>query len=210
MAYDDIPLWKWCARTTDFKPSYETPDTPFGKRPVVLLPPHWVFDLSLPPKDLTERREIEALIHGTDGVPTFRVYDARVPYPAIWDVINDPLLGDAGIPAITVTAMSKTAATLTVTGTAGDVVTWGDPLAFTFNDRRYYFKARRSVTLTGGSDTLPVFVRPYADVPIVNVAADRIRPTQAFNVRIDDIDQGTDEDHLTRITLSGTEYWGGV
>ena len=213
MAYDDIPLWKWCARTKDFKPSYAVPDTPFGKRPIVLLTPHWVFDLTLPPKDLSERREIEALIHGHDGVPTFRVYDARVPYPAVFGVVNDRQMDAGGVPELTVVSMSKTTASLTVRGSANDYITWGDPLAFTFENRRYYFKAKQNLRLTGGDDVLEVFIRPYVDQDgdvAVGVLADRVRPTQAFNVRINDIDQGTGEDHLTRFTLAGTEYWGGV
>lgn len=210
MAYDDIPLWKWCARTKDFKPSYTVPDTPFGKRPIVLLTPHWVFDMTLPPKDMDERREIEALIHGTDGVPTFRVYDARVPYPAAYNAVNGSQIPAGGVPNLLVVSMSKTDAALTIRGVAGDYVTWGDPLAFTYDGRRYYFKAKENLKLTGGDDVLPVFIRPYADVSSVGVLAERVRPTQAFNVRINDIDQKTGEDMLTRFTLAGSEYWGSV
>lgn len=210
MAYEDIPLWKWCARTMDFKPSYEVPDTPFGKRPIVLLTPFWEFELTLPAKDMTERREIEALIHGNDGVPTFRMYDARVPYPAVFDIVNDAQAPAGGVPALTVVSMSKTNSTLTVNGEANDYITWGDPIAFTYNNRRYYFKAKQNLELTGGDDTLEVFMRPYADVTGVNTPAERVRPTQAFNVKVNDIEQSTGEDNLTRFTLSGTEYWGGV
>ena len=209
MAYDDIPLWNWCARTKDFKPSYEVPDTPFGKKPIVLLTPHWVFSLTLPPKDMDDRREIEALIHGSDGVPTFRVYDARVPYPRVFNAVSASQMPAGGIPDLRVVAMSKTDNNVTVNGTAGDRITWGDPLAFTFENRRYYFKACENLNLTGGDDTLKVFMRPRADTA-VNVLADRERPTQAFNVRINDIDQNTSDDHLTRFTLAGSEYWGGV
>lgn len=209
MTYEDLPLWKWCARTKDFKPSYAVPDTPFGKRPLVLLTPHWVFTLTLPPKDMDDRREIEALIHGYDGVPTFRVYDARVPYPAVFGAVAASQMPAGGVPDLLVVSMSKTAATLTVRGTAKDHITKGDPLAFTYDNRRYYFKAKEALTLTGGDDILPVFLRPYLDTA-VGVKADRVRPTQAFNVRINDINQRTDDDHLTRFSLAGTEYWGGV
>lgn len=213
MAYEDIPLWKWCARTKDFKPSYSTPDTPFGKRPIVMLTPHWVFDFTMPAKDMTERREVEALIHGYDGVPTFRVYDARVPFPAVFDAVTDRQLPAGGIPALTVVSMSKTTSSLTVRGLAGDYITWGDPIGFTHGSRRHYYKAKTSIRLTGGDDVLPVFIRPYVDADgdvAVDVEAERVRPTQAFNVRINDIPQRTDADHLTRFSVEGVEHWGGV
>jgi len=124
MTYEDLPLWKWCARTKDFKPSYAVPDTPFGKRPLVLLTPHWVFTLTLPPKDMDDRREIEALIHGYDGVPTFRVYDARVPYPAVFRAVAASQMPAGGVPDLLVVSMSKTTATLTVRGTANVNPNW--------------------------------------------------------------------------------------
>jgi len=200
--------WIWCANEVEFKPSYSVHKPEFGKQAHEFMSPYWMFELGLPPKDLTQRREIESFLARTEGVGVVNVYDPRLPVPAYWRKFSGPSAPQGIIPDLTVKAMDRLASTLTVSGEAGDLITTGDPIAFTHDNVRYYFKAHHDLWLDGTDQTLEVFIRPRISDSGLDIAAERERPTQRFVIQINETGGRTGINRMTDYQLAGVEFWG--
>ena len=195
--------WPFCATGILLKPSYIRSSTEFGAQSHEFGSAHWMLEASFKPSFTeAERSAYETLIHDNNGRGLFGVFDRRRPKPLA-------LIGTgAAVPALTVTGTSKVG-TITVTGTAGDVISRGDPIGFTHNNRRHYYKFKDTVALTGVADVLRVFISPRVDLAGISAAAERDRPECYFNVQINDVEGITDL-RQTPITLVGREYFGDV
>lgn len=198
--------WVWCPNGITFGPSYSMHAPTFGKVPHEFMSPHWVFEFDLPDKDLGERRDIEKALAESEGKIPFNVYDPRCPYPAHY-------LGKAGknapasiIPTLTVKAIDKATSTIIVSGQDRDLITHGDPIAFTYDDVRYYFKSKDDLRLTGSDQVLRVFLRPRVSLTGLSIDVDRIRPTCRFDVDINNTG-GKTERGMTNFSLRGIENW---
>jgi len=101
--------WIWCANEVEFKPSYSVHKPEFGKQAHEFMSPYWMFELGLPPKDLTQRREIESFLARTEGVGVVNVYDPRLPVPAYWRKFSGPSAPQGIIPDLTVTVLFQSA-----------------------------------------------------------------------------------------------------
>ncbi|PHR57937.1 MAG: hypothetical protein COA43_11210 [Robiginitomaculum sp.] len=172
----------------------------------VFMSPYWVFDFALPPQTLDTRREIESFLARTKGQAIVNVFDPRAPYPKRF-------IGVAGrhsplgiIPDVRVKAMSASASTLTIVGEAGDIISVGDPIAFTHDGYRYYFKFHDEVKLDGSEQTLSVWLQPLRSFGGENILADRIKPTCRFRVNINNTGGRTGVNRLTSFKLSGKQY----
>lgn len=202
--------WIWCANEVEFKPSYSVHKPEFGKQAHEFMSPFWTFDLGLPPKDMRQRREIESFLARTEGVGIVNVYDPRLPVPAYWQNHSGPNAPKGIIPALTVKAMNREASNLTVLGEAGDLITTGDPIAFTYQGMRYYFKAHHDLWLDGSEQALGVFIRPRVSLVDLDITASREKPTARFLIEINETGGRTGLNRLTSYKLSGIEYWGAV
>lgn len=192
--------WTYCSNQVIFKPFYPGASAPeFGLQQHSAFSPHWICELTLPAKELKEYREIEALLAETEGIGIVNAFDPRFPYPSKYKV------GDA-IPDIDVLAMSRANRTITVTGTPGDVIEKGDPIAFTHNGRRYYFKAMKRLLMTGGDLPLEVYLRPRETIASFRETIDRVRPAMRFSININDAYSESSQG-LTVFKLIGREFW---
>ena len=202
--------WIWCANEVEFKPSYSVHKPEFGKQAHEFMSPYWSFELGLPPKDMTQRREIESFLARTEGVGIVNVYDPRLPAPAYWQKYMDGHPPAGLIPELTITAMDRVASTIKVLGQDGDLITTGDPIAFTHAGVRYYFKAHHDLWLDGTEQSLDVFIRPRISLSGLSIVADRERPTARFLIEINDTGGRTGLNRMTDYRLSGVEYWGAL
>lgn len=198
--------WIWCPDEVTFRESFSVHEPQFGKKPHEYMSPVWLMEFTLPDQDLDKRRDIERAVSKSAGIVPFNVFDPRTPYPNYY-------IGTAGrnapanlIPPVTVKAISK-AGNITISGQEGDFITHGDPIAFTHEGWRYYFKAQDDLWLTGSDQVLPVFVRPRRNLTGLNVLGERIKPTCRFNVFINDV-VGPTQGLLTKFSLRGVEHWG--
>ena len=209
MTWADYPQFTFCAQTIDFKPIYSRTEPKFGKAPVETLSPYWGFSLTLPNKTERQRREVEALIHSTGGVTALRVFDTRCPVPAYYFGAYCSKTSPVDlIPTLTVIQSSEADETLTVSGQADDFITQGDPIAFTYNNQRYFHKALEDKRLTGGLDVIKVFYRPRLTASGMGAVCDRIRPEAVFDCAINQVPQETGENGLTAFSLRGIEHIG--
>ena len=202
--------WTWCANEVEFKPAYAVHKPEFGKQAHEFMSPYWTFELGLPPKDMQQRREIESFLARTEGVGVVNVYDPRLPVPAYWRKFSGPSAPQGIIPALTVTAMDRVSSTLTISGKDGDLITTGDPLAFTHAGVRYYFKAHHDLWLDGTDQTLEVFIRPRVSLTGLDIPVERERPTARFLIEINETGGRTGINYMTDYRLSGVEYWGAL
>ena len=194
--------WPFCSTRTRFEPSYAVSAPAFGRAPHEHMSPFWMAELGLPDAFEDRRREIEAVLADIEGVAIVEAFDSRCPRPRA-------LAKGAAIPALTISAMDEAARSVTVTGTAGDIITKGDPLAVTAGGVRHYFKARADLTLTGNADTLPVFIRPRLTVSGVSLVVERDKPRCRFILDSTNVSNVT-ERKVTATTISLIEYWGAA
>ena len=203
---DDLD-WIWCANEVEFKPSYSVHKPEFGKQTHEFMSPFWTFELGLPPKDMVQRREIESFLARTEGIGFVNVYDPRIPVPAYWSKIHGPNAPKDIIPPVIVTGMDRSNSTITVIGEPGDLVTTGDPIAFTLNNERYYFKFHDTVWLDGTEQAMSVFIRPRVTLSGLMIAAQRDKPTTRFVIQINDTGGRTGINYMTSYRLAGVEFW---
>lgn len=202
--------WVWCANEVEFKPSYSIHKPEFGKQAHEFMSPYWTFDLSLPPKDMMQRREIESFLARTEGVGVVNVYDPRLPVPGYYQNYHGPNMPQGIVPDLVVKAMDAPGSSLTINGEDGDFITTGDPIAFTHGNVRYYFKAHDDLWLDGTDQTLEVFVRPRKTVTGLNITINRIKPTARFLIDINATGGRTGLNRFTNYSLKGIEYWGAI
>jgi len=202
--------WIWCANEVEFKPSYSVHKPEFGRQAHEFMSPYWMFELSLPPKDMSQRRAIESFLARTEGVGVVNVYDPRLPVPAYYQNLAGPNMPVGLIPDVTIKAMDRETSFLTVSGTDGDLITTGDPIAFTHNNVRYYFKAHEEMWLDGTDQLLEVFIRPRLSETGLNIQADREKPTARFLIEINETGGRTGINRMTQYRLSGVEFWGAI
>lgn len=195
--------WTWQPNSIVMKPQRYVHEPMFGKQAHSYADPHWMFELTLPPAKESVRREIEAMIEMSEGINVFNVHDPRVPIPAHHT-------SEGAVPPLTVLETDRSASRIRVNGTNGDVITTGDPIAFTKSGKRHYYKAAETITLTGIDQWLDVYIRPRESILDVNVLADRIRPTCRFIIDMSAIGGLTSANDFTDFTLRGVEYWGEV
>ncbi len=200
--------WTWCANEVEFKPSYAVHKPEFGRQAHEFMSPYWMFELGLPPKDMKQRREIESFLARTEGVKVVNVYDPRIPVPAYYQAFYGPNMPQGLVPELTVTGMDRSTSSLTVMGRDGDFITTGDPIAFTYEDVRFYFKAHDDLWLDGSEQALEVFIRPRVNVTGISVAAERLKPTARFLIEINKTGGRTGLNRFTSYQLSGVEFWG--
>lgn len=200
-AYD----WIWDVSSIKFMPVRGVFDPVYGKQMHQYSSPFWMFELTLPPAADATRAAVESVLQRSEGISVFNVYDPRRPIPAYHS-------SEGVVPALNVKGVTRATSSITVNGTNGDVITEGDPIAFTDADgRRHYYKASEDLTLTGLDQTLDVFIRPRIDLASVDIVADRIRPTHRFSVNVNDTGGlTTARDDRTELMLKGVEYWGVV
>lgn len=199
MEYD----WIWCPDEISFQPSYSVHTPEFGKQSHGYRSAFWTFKLTLPPKAYDERRAIEAFLARTEGTAIVNVYDPRVAVPKIFENAASPV-----IPGLSVSAMDRNAKTIDVSGVSGDVISQGDPIAFTQSNRRYYFKAMQDLTLSGAVQPLEVFITPRETRAFAPVVANREKATCRFLIDINKIGGTTTVNKVTDFELEGIEYWG--
>jgi len=200
--------WKWCGHEIVFRQSFAVHDPEQGKIAHEFMSPQWVLDIKLPDQGEESRLDIEAEVYKSGGTVPFNFHDTRVSYPkaAKADIFANP--GNPPgtyIPAVTIVDMDA-AGNAVVSGTAGDKITRGDPMAFTIAGQRIYFKALDTITLTGGNDAILVTRGKYAGTGI-NLALDREKPKLPFYVFINDI-FGATRKNVTPISVRGVEYPG--
>lgn len=198
--------WTYCSNRVVFGPVYSVSEPRFGQQRNSILSPFWQCDLIMPPKKLDVYREIEAKFAETEGFGVVNVFDPRFPYPGHWKSIAKHNNAASSIPDITISDTSIANSQITITGTNGDMVHVGDPLAFTHNDKRYYFKARQDLELDGTAQTLDVYLRPREDLTGLAIVLDRVRPTMRFAVDINGA-TGRTENTFTEFNLRGVEFW---
>lgn len=202
--------WVWCANEVEFKPSYSVHQPEFGKQAHEFMSPYWMFELSLPPKDMTQRRAIESFLARTEGVGVVNVYDPRLPVPAYYKNYAGPNAPQGIVPALSIKAMDRDGSTLTVSGRDGDLITTGDPIGFVHDGVRYYFKAHEDLWLDGSDQVLPVYIRPRLSLFGLDIQADREKPTARFLIDINKTGGRTGINRMTSYQLSGIEYWGAL
>lgn len=201
--------WVWQpSNVNEFGPVRFVHDPVFGKQVHNYASPFWQFDFSLPPSDDDVRREIATFFAETEGVAVANVYDPRVPVPKHYHMFRD--LDDAAliamIPDVTVTAMSSVNRTLTIVGQNDDVITKDDPIAFTHNGIRHYYRSLETKTLTGVAQSLRVDLRPRITTAGLSIVADRVKPTHRFQIAFNDKGGSTDADGFTNYSLRGVEF----
>ena len=202
--------WQWCANEIEFKPSYAVHKPEFGRQAHAYMSPYWMFELSVPPKDPDQRRAIESFLAQTEGQAVVNIHDPRVPVPAYYEKAFKQGFSNLQIPSLIIKGTDVATSALMISGQAGDRIHRGDPLAFTHNDRRYYFKSAEDLTLDGQDQSLTVFIRPRENLTGLNVTADRLRPTARFLININETGGRTSLSGFTAFKLSGVEFWGTV
>lgn len=206
-----IPVidWPYCTNNVVFRPNYQTAPPEFGRQQHNVMSPFWLCDLVMPSKGLDAYRKIEALLAEIEGFGIVNVYDPRFPLPGYWrrETHHNHVLADR-IPEVFINAMDRASKTITITGSAtdDDRITKGDPLAFTYDDRRYYFKAAEDLIIDGTAQTLPVYLRPRETVTGLSVKVDRIRPTMRFAINHNNTHSPTVSGQ-TVFTIQGVEFW---
>lgn len=195
--------WTWLPSSVKIRPMRQVHDPVYGKQLHQYADPFWMVELTLPPHKEETRREIETLLEASEGIGVFNVYDPRVPIPAHHT-------SEGAVPALTIKDAERSGSRLLVNGVDGDVITKGDPIAFTYQNKRHYYKAAETLTLSGIDQWLDVYIRPRVDFDSQNIVAERIRPTNRFVVNINDTGGVTTSDDVTVFNLKGVEYWGEI
>lgn len=201
--------WDWVPNNMTFQPQLRVHEPRYGKKPHGHGSPYWMFSMQLPIVDETTRREIDIFRATSGGVSVVEFYDVRCPYPVHYEDV-DPALMEATVPDVTIIAMVKADSTLVVQGSAGDVITKGDPISFVYGNVRYYFKFTETVALNGTHQTIGVINRPRTTINPVSVVADRIMPRCRFVCDFNNMGGHTEAHGFTSFTLSGIEYFGEV
>jgi hypothetical protein len=175
----------------------------FGSQYHQTAEPHWIVELGFPPIFEDDRAALEAVFHQS-GVPIFAIPDPRRKWPRHYANIDESVRSSV-IPTLTLTTMDRATSTITVTGTDGDVVEQGDPLGFTLNSARHYFKAVSRTVISGATD-IEVFNRPRLDLTSQSIALERVNVPHWFRLNRNDIPEETDL-ITTSFSLVGTEHW---
>lgn len=198
-------LWTWCPIDVSFKPRYQRSSNEFGAQSHEYGSAYWMCEFTMPPVfNEATRRAMEKAIHTNDGRGLFGVFDRRCPYP----LAHGP---STTLTSLTVISMNKATSTLEVSANVGaETLSVGDPIAFTYLNRRYYFKVTTEVSLSKLiPTTVEVMIRPRVTAIGMNVAAERVKPVAYFNVDVNPM-EGQTTLNGTPITLSGVEYWGDI
>jgi len=202
--------WTWQPNSARFRPSYFIHAQEYGKASHAFRSPYWMFEYVLPPKKEADRRDIMVLLSCLEGKHVLNVHDPRVPYPSAYhDMIKcgSPL---SIIPELRVTGTNKATSSITVVGISGDTILKDDPIAFTHDGVRHYYRAKVDLKLNGAAQSLDVYLRPRIVLTGVDVVADRIKPTNRFLIDINQVDDLTSSDGLTSFTLTGIEFHGVI
>jgi hypothetical protein len=202
--------WEWLPNSIEFGPKRFVHTPVFGKQVHEFADPFWYFDLSLPLKGELERRQITALLGRTRGTAVVNIFDPRVEVPHRFETVKKSPIIAQMIPTLTVTATDKSAGTIDVTGVTGDFITEDDPIAFTHLGVRHYYRALNDLTLDGTSQTLLVDLAPRVDLSAQSITAERYRPTQRFQIEINQLGNRTNADGFTPFNLTGVEYFGAI
>ena len=205
-------LWTWLPETVRFDPVHMVNNGQFGQQQIRYGSPFWVFEMSLSNRREAERREIATILNNAGGVGVFGVYDPRVPVPGRygdmrgqWDEIEALV-----IPALTVQSVSVSNSAILVQGQDGDSIMKDDPLEFTIDGRRHYYRAARDLDLDGTPQSLDVNLRPRVDVPTTSTAINRKFPRQRFVLASNQVPMVTNVNRLTDLNIQGTEFYGTI
>ena len=196
--------WPLTTSEVRFEPSYGTRPPDFGRQAHEFMPPFWVCRITTPPLSERDRRRAESVLADIEGTAVVALHDPRCPVPF---ALRASAEAASEVPALTVVGMSEGDRSLGVRGTSGDTITEGDPLAFTLDGQRHYFKARAGLALDGTTQTLPVFIRPRRTVGGLGVAAQRFKPRAHFIIDATQLETVTRVDGFTPTTITGVEHW---
>jgi len=152
-----------------------------GAQPQEFGSPYWMFSATFSDLRIKEATEIRALIAKNKGLAPFLFYDRFCPFP-LHVMGVPPQLRASVVKAVTLSGLSKENRTVTVTGTAGDVISVGDPFAFILNGKRHYNRALETLKLTGSAQALEVEKRPRLTFSGASISLERIRPCAAFAI----------------------------
>ncbi len=192
-----------------FQPQFMTHEPVFGKQIHGHGSPYWMFQMELPPVNEKIRGMIDVFRAKANGTSIVEFYDVRRPVPLFYSEVNRSMQ-ERLIPDLKVKSVSKSGSSLVVKGDDGDVISVGDPLAFTHAGVRYYFKAEEMLALDGTDQTLPVIIRPRKDLTLSNTFADRVKPRCRFMCDFNNMGGNTSAHGFTKFTLTGVEYSGVV
>jgi len=206
--------WIWRPNSVMFGPRRMIHAPVYGKQVHQYSSPFWEFTLTLPPKAEKDRREIAAFFAEVEGTAVVNVYDPRVPVPAYYTKYKDAL-ASYRIPDLVVMGVDKLTRSITVVGSpdaSGDygMITKDDPIAFTHEGVRHYYRAIDDVVLNGTSQTVRVNLRPRVDLTGISIVTDRIKPTQRFQVFVNEKGGDTSVDGYTNFSLRGVEFFGAI
>ena len=200
--------WTLCANniTFDYDDGYIEPS--LGRKETRRRSPNWFISFRFPTATDEKRRLLDHLRYQSP-TGTFNISDPSRPYPKYWEkLVRQTKIDPANvIPAVSVSAMDANTRTITVTGQDEDLITCGDPLAFTHDGYRYYFRAGEDLRLDGSAQQIGVVYEPLRTLMLPNIAADRINPTMRFHVRLNGLSGRTDIGILTELgELQGVEW----
>ena len=202
--------WIWQPNSVRFRPSYFTHKPEFGKASHVFRSPYWMVEYILPPKKEMDRRDITVFLSETEGKHVVNFYDPRVPVPAAYGDLIKCGSPESIIPDLNVKATTKATSSIVVNGSVGDRITKDDPIAFTYNNIRHYYRAKTDLVLDGTDQTLDVYLRPRYTLGGLDIVTDRVRPTNRFLIDINQIDDLTTSDGVTSFTITGVEFYGAL
>ena len=205
--------WTLCPNnvTFDFDSGYLPPA--LGRKPTRNRSPNWFVSFRFPEGTDDKRRLLDGLIcQSPEGKSN--ITDPTRPYPKYWEKTirrtkTDPF---SIIPELSVSGINALNKTLQVQGENLDKITVGDPLAFTYEGLRYYFRAGADLLLNGAVQDLSVIYDPIRTLVFsVAVTADRINPTMRFAVNLNAITRSTGLGNLTQFgELQGVEWTHAV
>lgn len=204
----DFVDWTLCADniTFDFDDGYLNPS--LGRKETRRRSPNWFILFRFPTATDEKRRMVDELRYQSPS-GLFNICDPTRPYPKHWEKTirqtkTEPL---SVVPQLHVSNMDAESRSLTVTGQADDFITSGDPMAFTHDGYRYYFRAGHDLLLDGSAQTLGVIYEPLRTLPLPNISLDRVSPTMRFHVRLNGVAGSTGLAILTELgELQGVEW----
>lgn len=204
----DFVDWTLCPNnvTFDYDDGYFPPA--LGRKPTRNRSPNWFVNFRFPDATEDKQRLLDGLKYQSpQGL--FNIADPSRPYPMYWKRIIEcsNILPADIVPRVTVSAMDAAARTITISGEVGDVITVGDPLAFTQDGYRYYFRAGADLQVTGGDQPLPVIYEPLRTLSFAAIDLDRISPTMRFQVALNGLSGSIGLSRLAQLgDLSGVEW----
>lgn len=202
----------WMPSALIFGPMFYTSgNLSYGRQVNSFGDPHFITEMTLPEITEKRRRELFWKCANTENKAIVNAYDSRVSYPQWWKNLVPKNQLESVIPDITVKAMDRENKTITISGATDDVIIGDDPIAFTYNNVRYYFRAAiESLKLDGTDQVLPVYLRPRLTIAGLNIVVDRVKPTHRFVFDFAPMfkEARTNSDGFTPITVQGVEYYG--